>query len=163
MSGLAGYVVRRLLLAPVILFAVSIATFALGRLAPADYVDVQAGTRATPEIKERIREDRGLNDPIYEQYVRYVSHFVQGDFGQSVIYRGAGVDEVIFPRLWVTLQYNVVILVLTFAIGAGLMLLIFYSNRAGFDDRPETRWADGEKREDARQSSAPQRAPSPNC
>jgi hypothetical protein len=53
--------------------------------------------------------------------------------------------------------------VLTFAIGAGLMLLIFYSNRAGFDDRPETRWPDREKPDDARQSAAPRRAPSPNC
>lgn len=117
MPGLAGYIIRRLLLVPVILFAVSIATFSLGRFAPADYVDVQAGTRATPEIKERIREQRGLNDPVYEQYVRYVSNFVQGDFGESVIYRGNGVEDVIFPRLWITLQYNIVVLILTFGLG----------------------------------------------
>src|SRR5437867_39241 len=117
MPGLAGYVIRRLLIAPVILLAVSIVTFSLGRFAPADYVDIQAGTRATPEIKERIREERGLNDPVYEQYGRYISHFVQGDFGESVTYRGAKIEDVIFPRLWVTLQYNAIVLLLTFAIG----------------------------------------------
>jgi len=41
MPGLAGYVIRRLLIAPVILLAVSIVTFSLGRFAPADYVDIQ--------------------------------------------------------------------------------------------------------------------------
>src|SRR3989442_10769625 len=120
MSGLAGYVVRRLLLAPVILVAVSIVTFALGRFAPADYIDAQAGERATPEVKERIREERGLNDPVYEQYFRYVGNFVQGDFGQSVIHRGAKIQDVILPRLWVTLQYNAIVLVLTFAIAIPL-------------------------------------------
>jgi len=117
MQGLAGYIVRRLLLFPVILFAVSIVTFTLLRLTPADYVDIQAGQRATPETKERIREERGLNDPVYEQYFRYTTNFARGDFGQSVIHRGADIEDVIFPRLWVSLQYNVVVLILTFTIG----------------------------------------------
>ena len=117
MQGLAGYVLRRLLLAPVILLAISMATFALGRYAPADYVDVQAGGRARPETVERIKEERGLNDPVYEQYGRYVWNAVHGDFGQSVRYRGTAVQDVIFPRLWVTVQYNFIVLVLTFAIG----------------------------------------------
>src|SRR3989442_15804290 len=105
MPGLAGYVIRRLLIAPVILLAVSIVAFGLGRFAPADYVDIQAGTRATPEIKDRIREERGLNDPVYEQNGRYIAHFVQGDFVESVTYRGGGVAGVIFPRLRITRQY----------------------------------------------------------
>ncbi len=117
MQGLAGYVLRRLLLAPVILLAISMATFALGRYAPADYVDVQAGGRARPETVARIKEERGLNDPVYEQYGRYVWNAVHGDFGQSVRYRGTAVQDVIFPRLWVTVQYNFIVLVLTFAIG----------------------------------------------
>ncbi len=117
MQGLAGYVLRRLLLAPVILFFVSLATFSLGRYAPADYVEIQAGTRAQPETIERIRQERGLNDPVYEQYGRYIWNFVQGDFGQSVRYRGVPVQDVIFPRMWVTVQYNAVVLLLTFAIG----------------------------------------------
>jgi ABC-type dipeptide/oligopeptide/nickel transport system permease component len=117
MQGLAGYIVRRLLLLPLILLAVSVVTFTLGRFAPADYVDIYAGTRATPEIKERIREERGLNDPVYEQYIRYITNFVQGDFGKSVVHGNPDVEDVIFPRLWVSLQYNVVVLILTFSIG----------------------------------------------
>ena len=117
MQGLASYVLRRLLLVPLILFVVSIVTFALGRYAPSDYVEIQAGPRAKPETIERIREDRGLNDPVYEQYVRYMGNVLQGDFGKSVRYRGVDVEDVILPRLWTTLQYNIVVMVLTFAIG----------------------------------------------
>src|SRR2546428_3304678 len=116
MQGLAGYIVRRLLLAPLILLLVSMITFALGRFAPSDYVEKQAGPRASDETIERIRDERGLNDPVYEQYVRYISNFVQGDFGESVIYRGANVKDIILPRLWVTVQYNAIVLILTFAI-----------------------------------------------
>ncbi len=76
-QGLAGYIVRRLLLAPVILLFVSIVTFALGRFAPSDYVEIQAGPQARPETIERIREARGLNDPVYEQYGRYMGMFLQ--------------------------------------------------------------------------------------
>lgn len=117
MKGLAGYVARRLLLVPLILFAVSVVTFSLGRFAPGDYVDIQAGDRAKPETIERIKEERGLNDPIYQQYGRYVWNFVQGDFGTSIKYRGVDVEEVIFPRLWVTVQYNLIASFLVFAIG----------------------------------------------
>jgi ABC-type dipeptide/oligopeptide/nickel transport system permease component len=116
-QGLAGYILRRLLLVPLILLVVSIVTFALGRFAPSDYVEIQAGPRARPETIERIKEERGLNDPVYEQYVRYMGNVLQGDFGESVRYRGVPVEDVILPRLWTTLQYNIVVMVLTFAIG----------------------------------------------
>lgn len=117
MRGLAAYVLRRLLLIPLILLAVSAVTFALGRFAPSDYVDVQAGDRATPETIARIKEERGLTDPVYVQYGRYLWHFMQGDFGVSTKYRGVAVEDVIFPRLWVTLQYNLIATLLVFAIG----------------------------------------------
>src|SRR5947209_4052278 len=120
MPGLAGYIIRRLLLVPVILFIVSIVTFALGRLTPSDYVRIQAGTRAQPEVVERIREERGLNDPVYQQYGRYVWHAVQGDFGDSVVYRGTSVWDVIRPRLWVSFQYNIIVLLLTYLIAIPL-------------------------------------------
>ena len=119
-SGLASYIVRRLLIVPVVLLIVSFVTFALGRFAPADYVEIQAGPRANPATIERIREERGLNDPIYEQYGRYVWNALHGDFGTSVRYRGFSVQSVIFPRLWVTFQINVLVLIFTWLIGIPL-------------------------------------------
>lgn len=120
MSGVAVYILRRLLLVPVILLIVSVVVFTLGRLAPSDYVEIQAGSRARPEIIERIREERGLNDPIPQQYVRWLGDIIQGDLGESVVYRGAKVSDVVWERLQVTVQYNIVVLILTFAIGLPL-------------------------------------------
>ncbi|HUF54576.1 MAG TPA: ABC transporter permease [Dehalococcoidia bacterium] len=114
-TGLATYIARRLLIVPVVLLIVSFVAFALGRLTPSDYVEIQAGPRAQPETIERIREQRGLNDPIPVQYVRYMGNFVTGDFGTSAQYR-LPVDDVILPRLWVTLQINVTVIVLTWLI-----------------------------------------------
>ncbi len=119
-AGLASYIIRRLLLLPVILLIVSFATFALGRYAPVDYVEIQAGPRAQPETIERIREERGLNDPVPVQYVRYMRNAITGDFGISTRYQGFPVADVIFPRMWITMQYNAVVLVLTFGIGLPL-------------------------------------------
>ncbi len=119
-AGLAAYIIRRLLLLPVILLIVSFVAFALGRYAPVDYVEIQAGPRAQPETIERIREERGLNDPVPVQYARYMGNVLTGDLGVSTRYQGFPVADVIFPRMWISLQYNVVVLVLTFAIGLPL-------------------------------------------
>lgn len=119
-SGLASYIVRRLLIVPVVLLVISFATFALGRYAPSDYVEIQAGSRANPETIERVRRERGLDDPVYEQYGRYIWHALQGDFGVSQHPRGIPVQDVLFPRLWVTFQINVLVLIFTWLIGIPL-------------------------------------------
>ena len=117
MSGLAAYIFRRLLWLPVMLLIVSMVTFALGRYAPSDYVRLQAGPRANPETIERIREERGLNDPIPQQYARWLGNAVQGDFGESTRYRGVEIKDILQDRLWVSFQYNLVILTLVFLMG----------------------------------------------
>ena len=120
MPGVAVYILRRLLLLPVILFIVSIVAFSLGRFAPSDYVEVYAGGKSRPEILERVRTERGLNDPVYEQYARWLGNVVQGDLGESQVYKGAKVSDVIPERLWVTVQYNVVVVALSWATGIPL-------------------------------------------
>jgi ABC-type dipeptide/oligopeptide/nickel transport system permease component len=117
MQGLAGYIVRRLLWAPVILFAVSLVTFALGRYGPGDPIQILQGQYRDPEVRERVAEELGYNDSFFEQYWRYMKNVLSGDFGTSITYRGQPVEDVLFPRLWVTFQYNIVALVLIFAIG----------------------------------------------
>jgi ABC-type dipeptide/oligopeptide/nickel transport system permease component len=119
-AGLAAYIIRRLLVIPLLLFIISFVTFVLGRYGPADYVELQAGPRANEETIERIREERGLNDPIIQQYAQWATDFLQGDFGTSVKYRGVPVEDVILPRLWVTLQINFVVMVLTFSLAIPL-------------------------------------------
>jgi peptide/nickel transport system permease protein len=85
--GVAVYILRRLLLLPVILFVVSVVAFSLGRFAPSDYVEIYAGGKSRPEILERVRTERGLNDPVYEQYGGWLANVLQGDLGKPGLQR----------------------------------------------------------------------------
>jgi ABC-type dipeptide/oligopeptide/nickel transport system permease component len=117
MQGLASYIVRRLLWAPVILLAVSLATFALGRFGPGDPIQILQGQYRDPEQRERIAEELGYHDSFFTQYWRYMKGAVQGDFGEGLSPRGFQVNDVLFPRLWVTFQYNLLALIIIFAVG----------------------------------------------
>ncbi len=131
MQGLLGYIIRRLLWAPVILFIVTFLTFAITRLGPGDIVDVLAGPRSDEATKERIREERGLDKPIYEQYGIYMKGVLtEGDFGESVtIYRGVDVWEIIWPKMLVSVQPGMVALIISFS--AGTAVGIFAAVRQG--------------------------------
>ena len=117
MQGLASYIVGRLLWAPVILLAVSLATFALGRFGPGDPIQILQGQYRDPEQRERIAEELGYHDSFFVQYWRYMERAVQGDFGEGLSPRGFQVNDVLFPRLWVTFQYNLLALITIFAVG----------------------------------------------
>jgi len=99
---------------------VSLITFALGRFGPGDPVRIRAGQHPDPAVIERIRHELGLDDPFFVQYGRYMWDVFHGDFGESFKYQGQPIKDVVFPRLWVTFQYNLIAFVLVFAIGIPL-------------------------------------------
>ena len=101
---MAGYVIRRLLWLPLILLIVSFFTFGIARFGPGDPVSVAAGQIRDEAILQQIREDRGLDGSIFEQYLRWGQGAIRGDFGESLQQRGFTVSEVIFPRMWVSAQ-----------------------------------------------------------
>jgi peptide/nickel transport system permease protein len=115
--GILPFLVRRLLFLPFALFIVTLVTFALGRYGPGDPVEVRAGSRADPVVVEQIREDLGLNDPFLVQYARYMANLFQGDLGDSIARPGFTVSELIGPALWISIQLNLVVLVIVFALG----------------------------------------------
>ncbi len=120
MSGALPFIIRRLLAAIPVLFLVSAATFALGRFAPGDPVTVRTGGKVSPERVEAIRESLGLNDPVPVQYLRYMGKFVRGDFGESYRRQGREVSEIIFPKMWVSAQLNIIPFFLAYLIGVPL-------------------------------------------
>lgn len=120
MTGALPFIVRRLLAAIPVLLFVSAGTFWLGRFAPGDPISVRAGPRANPEQIERVKTQLGLNDPIPVQYARYMSKFVRGDLGESYRRPGRKIAEIIFPKMWVSFQLNVVPFFLTYLIGVPL-------------------------------------------
>ncbi|MCH8801603.1 MAG: ABC transporter permease [Chloroflexi bacterium] len=116
------YIINRLIWLPIILLIVSFITFALGRFGPGDPVEVLMGQYADEEVVERIREQRGFNDPIFVQYVRYIRNVTRGDFGESFKYRGRTVSELLKKKMWVSAQLNMAALFLSVSIGIPLGL-----------------------------------------
>lgn len=80
---MAGYAARRLLMMVPVVFGISLVTFLLAYLLPADPARMYAGPNASVETVNSIRHQLGLDRPFHEQYLRYVWRALQGDFGYS--------------------------------------------------------------------------------
>ena len=120
---MTAYVTRRLAWLPLHLLIVSFFTFAIARFGPGDPVAVAAGQFRDPEVLARIRAERGLDGSIFEQYGRWLSGAVRGDFGESFLQQGFTVNELIRDKLWISAQLGFISLVLVFGLGIPLGLL----------------------------------------
>jgi peptide/nickel transport system permease protein len=90
------YILRRLLLLLPTLFGMSLLVFLLMRLLPGDPVSVMFGTREPPDdVREAIRNQLHLNDPMVIQYTKWLGDLVTGDFGSSMITRQPISDQVL--------------------------------------------------------------------
>ena len=69
-------------------------TFFIGRVIPVDPALAIVGDRAPEHVLQRVREELGLNQPLPEQFVRYVGRALQGDFGNSVLTSNPVWDDV---------------------------------------------------------------------
>jgi peptide/nickel transport system permease protein len=119
-----GYVVRRILVAIPTLIGISIIIFLMVRLLPGDIIDVLLGSDqgATEEQREQAREQLGLTGSYAEQYWRWASAFVQGDFGFS--YRNTQpVSEILTNALPITLELTILGLLIATVIGIPLGVL----------------------------------------
>ena len=84
----ASFIITTLrILASVILtlFGLLVVTFLIGRVVPIDPVLAVVGDRATAEVYERVRQELGLNLPLWQQFAVYASKVLHGDFGRSVL------------------------------------------------------------------------------
>ena len=67
-----------------VLFGVSVVTFIMSHLIPGDPAVAIAGPHPTPELLDRIREQYGLNKPLYTQYFMYMRDLLHGNLGISI-------------------------------------------------------------------------------
>ena len=110
------YIGRRLVQGLVVIFGVTIFVFVVTRMI-GDPVKFMLPLSATPEQREARREAMGLNDPIPQQFGRFLGDLVQGDLGESSYVRGTPALEVVFDYLPRTLQL----------VGVGMLLAIVLS------------------------------------
>lgn len=78
------FVLQRLAMVPIVLWAVATLVFFMIKLIPGDPARVAAGRNATIEQVEAMREKLGLTKPLFEQYFSFLSQTVQGDLGTSI-------------------------------------------------------------------------------
>ena len=116
-----AYVVRRLLTMIPTLLVISALIFVIIQLPPGDYLEsyiaeLQAQGESVDEQKIAfLREQYGLDRPLYEQYFYWVTGMLQGDFGYSFEY-SLPVTEVVGDRLFLTVLISVVTILFTWAI-----------------------------------------------
>ena len=85
-----------------VLFGVSIIVFLLIRLIPGNPAISILGERATPELVERVRNQLGLDLPIWRQYFHFLGNLSRGDFGASYFYKQE-VSTLTLERIPITL------------------------------------------------------------
>ncbi|MBA3519266.1 MAG: ABC transporter permease, partial [Rhizobiales bacterium] len=95
---MAPYLARRLFQSALILIGITLVTFVLLYLVPADPARQIAGRSASAETVASIRRELGLDLPFHQQYWRYLVSLAQGDLGRSYLQR-TEVSELIWSRL----------------------------------------------------------------
>lgn len=113
---MVSYIIKRILQSVLIIFLVSIFCFSLIYLMPGDPILAIYGADIEPAQYQKEFKEMGLDKPIYERYIMWISKFVRGDMGKSVKY-AMPVSELIKARLPVTLYLGFIALGIGTAMG----------------------------------------------
>jgi peptide/nickel transport system permease protein len=120
-GGIAGFILRRLLLGLLVLFLVSVVVFAATQALPGDPARAILGRTATPASLQALREQLHLNEPLVTQYVNWITGLLHGDLGTSLAAR-IPVSELLSGRLlnsaFLVLCAGLISIPLSVAIGA---------------------------------------------
>jgi len=111
-----SYIIKRVLGVIPVLLCVSMLVFGFLRLIPGDPAVTMLGERATPENIARVREQLGLNKPLYEQYLTFLGNALRGDLGRSVL-RQEPVTQEILRRFPATIELALAALLFAIAVG----------------------------------------------
>lgn len=125
------YILRRLLLVIPVVVGVTFLAYAM-ILLTGDPTSALAGEHATPELREQIRQQLGLDDPLPVQYVRFVGRLLQGDLGTSVMTRTPVASELklFFPA---TFELALAAMAIAVLIGIPLGVIAGYKHNTFID------------------------------
>ena len=120
---MGSFIIRRILMAVVVVLIVSIITFLLLQLIPGgDPARAMLGLDATQDEVDALRHEMWLDRPLPTQYVHWLGNALHGDLGKSLRYR-EDVAGIIAERLPVTLHLSILALIISsvFGISAGII------------------------------------------
>jgi peptide/nickel transport system permease protein len=70
-----------------VLFGISVLVFVMMRAIPGDPARILLGVRSTPQAIARIRQQYGLDEPLWLQYFYFLRNLMHGEMGKSITYR----------------------------------------------------------------------------
>ncbi len=120
---MSGYLLRRLIGAVVVMWAVATLVFFMLRLVPGDPIAAMLFDAGGIEEIEALRSKFGLDQPVYVQYVKWLWLVLQGDFGQSIYGSRVPVSQILaeaIPRT-ASLALLSFIIAVVIAIPAGII------------------------------------------
>jgi peptide/nickel transport system permease protein len=128
-----AYLIRRLLLLIPTMIGLSLLTFVISHVVPADPAKLAAGPRASEAMVETVRQQFGLDRPLPEQYVTYLGDLLRGNFGDSILTRRS-VGEDLRERFPAT--FELVLYAMILAVAAGIPLgIVAAVNQNGWPDQ----------------------------
>jgi peptide/nickel transport system permease protein len=121
-GGIAGFVLRRLLLGLLVLALVSVVVFAATQALPGDPARAILGRTATPASLKALRDQLGLNQSVLSQYWSWVTGLLHGDAGKSLAAQGVPVTTLLGDKIvnsaFLVICAGIVSIPLSIAIGA---------------------------------------------
>lgn len=112
------FILRRLFQTIPVIIGVTFVVFFIMQLVPGDPAVLLAGEGASKEAIEAIRQQLGLNRPLYVQYFDYLMNLAKGDFGVSLKNSQPVLDEILV-RLPITLELALFSILITIVLGMG--------------------------------------------
>ncbi|MEZ5685238.1 MAG: ABC transporter permease, partial [Paracoccaceae bacterium] len=109
------YLAKRIATLIASLAVASLVIFAAIEVVPGDPASFMLGINAAPDTLAALREQMGLNDPVWARYLHWVGGLLQGDFGQSFTYK-VPVSGLLAARLQVSLPLALLALALAAAL-----------------------------------------------
>ena len=122
-SALQSYLLVRLLLAPLMLWTIVTVVFLLMRVAPGDPTDAILGNRAPESAKNALREQLGLNKPLFFQYLDYIFNLMRLNLGDSLTSKGVTVWEIIAKHFPATVELTFYGMLIAVIVGVGLGII----------------------------------------
>ncbi|MEX2162027.1 MAG: ABC transporter permease [Anaerolineales bacterium] len=126
-SGLRRYILTRIALTLPMIFILGTLVFFVMHILPGDPVRSALGPKGTPELVAQIREQLGINDPLFVQYGRYLTNMVTLRFGNSLVLGHRPIIEEMSERFPATLE--LVIPASIFALLIGILGGAFAASR----------------------------------
>ena len=90
------YIIKRLLMLIPVLLGISLVVLILIDLTPGDPARMMLGAQATQEQVDALREELGLNDPLYVRYGRFIWNVLHGDFGTSLMTKRPVIEDMLY-------------------------------------------------------------------